>query len=74
MEHHSRARESRSGRQARELIQRERRVSMCPACIPTSALLAGGFLTTGGVAALLAKLRLFFKSKRLPAVNFKEET
>lgn len=47
---------------------------MCPACIPTSALLAGGFLTTGGVAALLAKLRLFFKSKRLPAVNFKEET
>jgi hypothetical protein len=47
---------------------------MCPACISTWALLAGGFLTTGGVAALLAKLRSFFKSKKLPAVNFKEET
>ena len=31
---------------------------MCPACISTTALLLGGFVSTGGVAALLARLRL----------------
>lgn len=46
---------------------------MCPACISTTALLLGGFVSTGGVAALLARLRLKRNIKKLPAVKFKEE-
>ena len=38
---------------------------MCPACISTTALLLGGFVSTGGVAALLAKLRLKRNKKKL---------
>jgi hypothetical protein len=46
---------------------------MCPSCISTTALLLGGVVSTGGVAALLAKLRSKFNKKKLPAVKFKEE-
>jgi hypothetical protein len=38
---------------------------MCPACISTTALLLGGFLSTGGVAAFLAKLRWKRSAKKL---------
>jgi len=38
---------------------------MCPNCISTTALLVGGFLSTGGVAALLAKLRFVVRNKKL---------
>jgi hypothetical protein len=29
---------------------------MCPACMATAVLMAGGLMTTGGLAALLVKL------------------
>ncbi len=29
---------------------------MCPACMASAALLAGGVITTGGIAALVAKV------------------
>ena len=45
---------------------------MCPACISTTALLLGGFVSTGGLAALLARLR-FKRHPKLPAINLKEE-
>ncbi len=45
---------------------------MCPACISTTAVLVGGFVSTGGVAALLAKLKFKRKAKNFPAVNSKE--
>ena len=38
---------------------------MCPACFSTTALLLGGFLSTGGVAALLARLRFKRNTKKL---------
>lgn len=38
---------------------------MCPSCISTTALLLGGFLSTGGVAALLTKLRFKRNAKKL---------
>jgi hypothetical protein len=38
---------------------------MCPACISTTALLLGGFASTGGVAALLARLRFKRNTKKL---------
>ena len=38
---------------------------MCPACISTTALLLGVFVSTGGVAALLAKLRFKRNTKKL---------
>jgi hypothetical protein len=38
---------------------------MCPACISTTALLLGGFQSTGGVAALLARLRFKRSTKKL---------
>jgi hypothetical protein len=38
---------------------------MCPACISTTALLLGGFASTGGVAVLLARLRFKRNSKKL---------
>ncbi len=37
---------------------------MCPACISTTALLLGGFVSTGGVAALLARLRFKRNTKK----------
>jgi len=46
---------------------------MCPACISTTALLLGGFVSTGGLAVLLARLRSKRKPKGFPAVKFKEE-
>jgi hypothetical protein len=38
---------------------------MCPACISTTASLLGGILSTGGVAALLARLRFKRSNKKL---------
>jgi hypothetical protein len=38
---------------------------MCPNCISTTALIIGGFVSTGGVAALFAKLRFVLRSKKL---------
>lgn len=36
----------------------------CPACISTTTLVVGGFVSTGGVAALLARLKSRFSNKR----------
>ena len=36
---------------------------MCPACISTTTLVVGSFVSTGGVAALLAKLKSRLSSK-----------
>ncbi len=36
---------------------------ICPACISTTTLVVGGFVSTGGVAALLAKLKSSFSNK-----------
>jgi hypothetical protein len=47
---------------------------MCPECISPLILAIGGVVSTGSVAALLAKLRSKFNKKKLPAVKFKEET
>jgi hypothetical protein len=38
---------------------------MCPACISTTALLLGGCLSTGGVAALLARRQFKRNTKKL---------
>ena len=38
---------------------------MCPVCISTTALLLGGFVSTGGVAVVLAKLRFKRNTKKL---------
>jgi hypothetical protein len=35
----------------------------CPACISTTTVVIGGFISTGGVAALLAKLKSSFGNK-----------
>src|SRR5215471_18264423 len=48
-------------------------VPVCPACISTAALFLAGLVSTGGVAALLARLKSKRKTKSFPAVNFKEE-
>lgn len=45
---------------------------MCPACISTTVLAVGGFVSTGGVAALLARLRFKKNKKHFPAVKSKE--
>jgi len=37
---------------------------MCPACISTTSLLLGSFFSTGSVAALLARLKFKFGSKK----------
>jgi hypothetical protein len=46
---------------------------MCPSCISMTALLIGGFVSTGGVGALLARLRLKRNIKKLSGGKFKEE-
>jgi hypothetical protein len=38
---------------------------MCPACVSATALLVGGFTSTGGLAALLARLKLKLKTTKL---------
>jgi hypothetical protein len=66
MGQHPRSRQSGGGSDAQKLRPRlQRRFPMCPACISTTALLLGGFLSTGGVAALLARLRFKRNTKKL---------
>jgi hypothetical protein len=42
---------------------------MCPACMASAVLMAGGLMTSGGLAALLVKLSLFKQSKKRIASN-----
>lgn len=39
---------------------------MCPACMASAALMAGGAITTGGVTALVGKM---FHAKKRPKSN-----
>ena len=48
----------------RTKLARQRRIPMCPACISTTALLLGGFVSTGGLAGLLARLPFKRHSKK----------
>lgn len=44
---------------------------MCPACMASAALLAGGVITTGGFAALVAKI---FHARRRVKTNHLDVT
>ena len=46
---------------------------MCPACAASMAVMVAGVVSTGGVAALVAKLRLRKRAKRLQQTDTKEE-
>ena len=64
MVEHSRQSEGRGRKRARALSAwSARRSGMCPVCVSATALLVGGFTSTGGVAVLLARLRLKLKRK-----------
>ena len=52
------------GRNSQGRLARRGGLSMCPACIASATLMAGGAITTGGVTALVGRV---LQPERLPA-------